>query len=198
MEITLELVERLKEKANVSYRQAKEALEYSGGNLLDALIYLEEQGTIPREEGAYFSTKSEVQPPTPPAEPLPVPLPARTKKQKASKQPRSKGGGSKRFFTTLRRWLVDNELEIWRHDQPITALPVLILVLLLCCAPWVTIPVLVLGLFLGFRYRFSGPDLDRDDLNSMMGSVADTAADLGHKVMDELKHDWHSDEKDKK
>ena len=44
MEITLELVERLKEKANVSYAQAKEALEYSGGNLLDALIYLEEKG----------------------------------------------------------------------------------------------------------------------------------------------------------
>ena len=28
MEITLEMVERLKEKANVSYAQAKEALEY--------------------------------------------------------------------------------------------------------------------------------------------------------------------------
>ncbi|MDE6897864.1 MAG: hypothetical protein K2P16_01220, partial [Lawsonibacter sp.] len=96
---------------------------------------------------------------------------------------------------TLRRWLIDNELEIWRHDQPITALPVLILALLLCCAPWVTIPVLVLLLFLGFRYRFSGPDLDRDEINSVIGSVADTAADLGHKVMDELKHDWHSDEK---
>ena len=37
MEITLELAERLRAKANVSYTQAKEALEYSGGNLLDAL-----------------------------------------------------------------------------------------------------------------------------------------------------------------
>ena len=81
------------------------------------------------------------------------------------------------------------------HDQPVTSLPVLILALLLCCAPWVTIPVLIMLLFLGFRYRFSGPDLERDDLNSMMGSVADSASDLGHKVMEELKHDWHSDEK---
>ena len=47
MEITLELVERLREKTNVSYGQAKQALEYSGGNLLDAIIYLEEQGVIP-------------------------------------------------------------------------------------------------------------------------------------------------------
>ena len=78
------------------------------------------------------------------------------------------------------------------------SLAALILLLLLCCAPWVTIPALVLGLFLGLRYRFSGPDLERESLNNMMGSVADTAADLGHKVMDELKHDWHSDEKDQK
>lgn len=198
MEITLEMVERLKEKANVSYAQAKEALEYSGGNLLDALIYLEEKGAIPRAEGAYYSTKSETPPPPPPAEPLPVRLPDKAKKQKAPKQPRSGRGGVRRFFNTLRRWLIDNELEIWRRDQPITALPVLILVLLLCCAFWMTIPVLVLGLFLGFRYRFSGPDLERDDLNGMMGSVADTAADLGRQVMDEIKHDWHSDEQNKK
>lgn len=104
----------------------------------------------------------------------------------------------KGFFTALRRWLIDNELEIWRHDQPVTALPVLILLLLLICAFWVAISVLLLGLFLGFRYRFSGPDLEREDLNNMIGSVADTAADLGRQVMDELKHDWHSDEKDKK
>lgn len=199
MEITLEMVERLKEKANVSYAQAKEALEYSGGNLLDALIYLEEKGAIPREEGAYYSTRSET--PPPPAEPLPVQLPAKGKKQKApqaSKPARPGRGGVRRFFNALRRWLIDNELEIWRRDQPVTALPVLILVLLLCCAFWITILVLALGLFLGFRYRFSGPDLERESLNNMMDSVADTAADLGHKVMDELKHDWHSDEKDKR
>ena len=34
MEITVEMVERLREKAPVSYAQAKEALEYSEGNLL--------------------------------------------------------------------------------------------------------------------------------------------------------------------
>ena len=59
MEITLEQVERLREKADVSYAQAKQALEYSGGNLLDALIYLKEQGAIPRPQGAYYSTRNE-------------------------------------------------------------------------------------------------------------------------------------------
>ncbi|RKI70978.1 hypothetical protein D7V91_01360 [bacterium 1xD42-67] len=198
MEITLEMVERLKEKADVSYAQAKEALTYSGGNLLDALIYLEEQGAIPRAEGAYYSTRSESPPPPPPAEPPSPHLLIQVKKQKAPRgprPPRARGEGGRRFFHALRRWLVDNELEIWRRDQPITALPVLILVLLLFCAFWITLPVLVLLLFFGFRYRFSGPDLERDGLNNVMGSMADTAADLGRHVMEELKHDWHSDEK---
>lgn len=197
MEITLEMVERLREKANVSYAQAKEAMEYSGGNLLDALIYLEEKGAIPREEGAYFSSRSEAPPPPPSPEPLPAQLPGKAGSKKSFSRP-GRGGGLRRFFHTLRRWLVDNELEIWRKGQPITALPVLILVLLLCCVPYLTIPVMVLLLFLGFRYRFSGPDLDRDDLNGVIGSVADTASDLGRQVMNELRtqHDKHTDNKE--
>ena len=71
MEITLEQVERLREKAAVSYGQAKAALEYSGGNLLDALIYLEERGVIPRPEDTYYSTKGAAPPgrSAPPSEP---------------------------------------------------------------------------------------------------------------------------------
>ena len=199
MEITLEMVERLKEKADVSYAQAKEALEYSGGNLLDALIYLEEKGAAPRQAEAYFSTKGAAPAPMLPEEPASRAAPPKDKREKKAKKQGTpvvkapkKSGGS--FLATLRRWLIDNELEVWRKGQPITGLPVLILLLLLCFAYWFTIPALVLGLFTGFRYRFSGPDLEREELNSMMGSVADTAADLGQKVMEELKHDWHSDE----
>lgn len=194
MEITLEMAERLREKADVSYAQAKMALEYSGGNLLDALIYLEEQGLIPRKETAYFSTRSEA-PPPPPA--LVQAAEERTGKKpgkKMSNQQEKRGAGpARKLLKTLRRWLIDNELEIWRRDKPITALPVLILILLVFFAFWFVLPALALGLFFGFRYRFSGPDLERDDLNSMMNTVADTAADIGHRVVEELRHDWYSD-----
>ena len=189
MEITLEMVERLREKAPVSYGQAKRALEYSGGNLLDALIYLEEQGAIPRQEETYFTTRGAAQtpPPVPPAgpeEPEPDPKAGRKKKKGAA---RAKKKNERRFLDTLRRWLIDNELEIWRKDKPVTALPVLILLLLVIFAYYVTIPLLILGLFLGFRYRFSGPDLEREELNQVIGSVADTAAELGRQVVDELR-----------
>ena len=185
MEITLEQVERLREKADVSYAQAKEALEYSGGNLLDALIYLEETGAIPRPEGAYYSTRGESTAST--QESRADVLPELVREEKRA---RPKIG----IFRRIRYALLDNELEILRRDQPVTALPVLILILLLVFAFWVTVPLLILGLFLGFRYRFSGPDLERDSINDVMGSVADGAVGLGRQVMDELRsqHDKYT------
>lgn len=188
MEITLEQVERLREKADVSYGQAKQALEYSGGNLLDALIYLEEQGAIPRPQGAYYSTRSQTPPPPPPQPTAPT------------EQPKAKGcrkGGLRRLFQKVRRLLLENELEIWRKEQPVTSMPILILVVLVLFAFYVTLPVLILGLFLGFRYQISGPDLEDEAFNGMMGNVADTAADLGRQVMEELKnqHDRYNNRK---
>ena len=89
MDITLEMVERLKEKANVSYAQAKAALEYSGGNLLDALIYLEEKGAIPRTEGAYYSTRSET---PPPPSLCPPSCPRSIKSKRLPRTPSPRGG----------------------------------------------------------------------------------------------------------
>jgi len=185
MEITLEQVERLREKAGVSYAQAKEALEYSGGNLLDALIYLEEKGAIPRPEGAYYSTRGEH---AAAAQENQAGVPPKPLPEEPKARPRMG------IFSRIRYLLLDNELEIWRKGQPVTALPVLILILLLVFALYVTLPLLILGLFFGFRYRFSGPDLERDGINNVMGSVADGAADLGRQVMDELRsqHDKYT------
>ena len=42
MEITLEKVDKVIERTGASYKEAKEALEMTDGNVLDAIIYLEE------------------------------------------------------------------------------------------------------------------------------------------------------------
>ena len=87
----------------------------------------------------------------------------------------------------LRSILLDNELEIWRREQPITAIPMLLLTVILIFFFWIALPLMLLGLFFGFRYQVTGPDLEDDALNGVMGSVADTAADVGRQVMDELR-----------
>ena len=56
---TLELVERLRQHAEVSYDDAREALDACGDDLLDAIIYLERKGKIspPKSNGAYTTEK---------------------------------------------------------------------------------------------------------------------------------------------
>jgi len=46
MEITLEKIDLLRKRADISYKEAKEALEKNEGNLVEALAYLEETNKI--------------------------------------------------------------------------------------------------------------------------------------------------------
>ena len=49
MNITLEQIDILRKRANVSYKEAKDALEKNNGNMVEALTYLEEQNRIKPE-----------------------------------------------------------------------------------------------------------------------------------------------------
>jgi len=60
MGITLEKVDQVKERTGVSYAQAKHALEVNGGNVLDAIIYIEEiQGVSELSPISDMSSNSE-------------------------------------------------------------------------------------------------------------------------------------------
>ena len=48
----LEKVETIRTKCNVSYTDAKAALDAADGNVLDAIIWLESQGKTPDHVGA--------------------------------------------------------------------------------------------------------------------------------------------------
>jgi len=52
MTINLEQIDELRKRANVSYEDAKNALEKSQGNLIEALVYLERENKIKPEENA--------------------------------------------------------------------------------------------------------------------------------------------------
>lgn len=56
MEITLEKIDLLRKRANISYKEAKEALEKNDGNIVEALAYLEEQNKIKPEKETFDSS----------------------------------------------------------------------------------------------------------------------------------------------
>lgn len=177
--VTLEQVERLREKAGVSFEDAKAALEAARGDMLDALIFLEKQGKVaPPAGNGYYSSQS-----APPPEEQAIPH-NREKKQTGES-----------FFDMLSRFgrfcamLLDkgnhNYLQAERKGNIIFSLPVTVIVLMLLFLFWVVIPLFLVSLFFGFRYRFSGRELGKDSVNRVMDSASDAVEGLKKSINNE-------------
>lgn len=173
---TIEQVEKLREKTNVSYAQAKEALEKCNDDILDAILYLEEMGQIktPENGGTYSSHEQS--------------------KDKSGKQGAKKNkndvyyaeyDGKDSFQSLLGKfwgWCKKllkkgciNNFEVYRYGRSIFKMPVIVFLFLLICAFWIAVPLLIVGLVFKFKYLFSGPDLSDMDIDKAIDAVADTA-----------------------
>ena len=53
---TVEMVDKLRGRANVTYEDAREALDSSGDDILEALIWLEKNGKVAPPRAGYYST----------------------------------------------------------------------------------------------------------------------------------------------
>ena len=67
-----------------------------------------------------------------------------------------------------------------------SSIPVVIVILLLVVAFWITIPLLIIGLLCGCKYSFSGPDLDAGKVNQTMKDAADAMQDVASRVREEF------------
>jgi len=170
----LEKVEKLREKANVSFAEAKEALDIAGGDILDALIYLEKQGktTSPAGGGFYSGSSAPVQ-----------------EQNYTSEGGEYRANGKGESFGDMMRRLGrfclkmfnkgnNNFLDAMKGDSLIFSCPVTGVVILLLFFFWVVIPLFILSLFLGLRYRFRGEDLGREDVNRVMDNASNMAEDV--------------------
>lgn len=180
--VTLEQVEKLRERANVSYDEAKTALEATGGDLLEAMIYLEKQGKVKAPEGNGFYS-SECETPQYGKE-------YTYREESAAQKGENFSGLLKRFGRFCLRLIQKgnrNVFEVLKGNECKASIPVTVLVLLLIFAFWVTLPLMIVGLFFGLRYRFQGPDLGKDSVNRAMDSVADATDDVKKSFCDDKK-----------
>ena len=187
MAITLEQVDRLRERADVTFEEAKAALEHSGGDLLDALIWLERQGKTTAPAGGFYSTRGTAAPRSD--------FVKHTAEPSAQQQEtaQDQGGQRESFGGWVRSMLnkgMENSIQVERSGKVLLSVPILIGILLLAVAFWIMVPLLIIGLFLGCRYHFCGPDLGRDDVNQVMDKVTDTAEDIKNNV----KQNWSREE----
>ena len=181
--ITLEQVEKLRQKADISYDEARAALEETNGDMLEAIINLEKRNRIkPPKGGGYYSSEK-------------ISQDEQKDGRKKTQGARAKMEGCKSIRDMVKgflRWfgkLINrgnkNHFEVIKDGNKIMIIPLTVLVILLIFAFWITIPIMIAGLFLGFRYSFSGPDLGRENINNAMDSVANVAENLKKEVKGE-------------
>ncbi|MDR0904878.1 MAG: ubiquitin [Oscillospiraceae bacterium] len=171
---TLEMVERLQERADVSLEEAKAALDEADGDLLDALILLERQGktTGPAKGGAY-SDKSETH-------------------EEGADGAQNAQSGAETFRDAMRKvgkLLANlfekgntNYIDAIHHDKTELSCPVTVFIVLLIIGFWGVIPLMIVGLFFNWKYRFRGADLGRDDINGVIEKAENAAENLKHSV----------------
>ncbi len=165
-----EMVELLRSKANVTYEEAKAALEASNWDILDAMVLLERQGKV-KDKGAAYSTAQDGE--------------DSEAKKKENKNAHWEFEVNGNFMSAMRRfgrWLRKliqignaNFFVVSRHGEEILSLPVTVLVVLL---PFLFVPMLILlvvGLFTDFRYSFRGPNLGSDAINDTISKASDMA-----------------------
>lgn len=165
----LDKVEKLRERADVSYEEAKAALEECNWDMLDALVKLETEGKVKGKTAGPYYTDS------------------RSAEQDSTIERISvhQEHQSESVFTQLWDWIckvlrksMENSLIMTRYGRQIMELPVLIFVILLLAFFWVVLPMMVVSLFFDISYSFKGDDLGKDHVNDAMGKATKVANDL--------------------
>ena len=159
-----EMVEKLREKATVSYEEAKAALEAADWNLLDALVLLENQGKV--SGGADYSTKTETH------------EDFRNDHRRCHEHAGRVGRQIASGINNVSRYFV----VFTRKGETIFELPLLVVILMLIFAFWFTVPALIVGLFFGFKYTLKGaPGVEA------VNRVMDKASEVADNIVSEVR-----------
>lgn len=168
-----EKVEVLREKANVSYEDAKVALEACNYDMLDAMIYLERQGKVNMGSTASYTTFSGTD--------TSQEFEQAQKSYEDSCQRTSFGEVMNKFGKWCGR-LIQKSVEIdfcvTKNEELVLKVPVLALVLILLIAFWLIAILLVVGLFCGCKYHFQGTDTATMKLNQICEKASETCEDI--------------------
>ena len=162
------LIEKLKNETNISYEEAKIALEKSEWDILDAVLYLEELEKIPKPSVNIYYTNEERE----------------NKKSREifinKNQDNTYKNGKKEtkfegLFVRVCK-IIDTcnniFLEIKKENRTFLRIPITVVTLLLLFAFWLAIPLFILGLFLSIEFSISGNGAEINKINHVLKVIS--------------------------
>ncbi|MBR6402184.1 MAG: hypothetical protein IKS48_02220 [Eubacterium sp.] len=167
-------VEKLREKANVTYEEAREALSKANGDLLDAMVLLEKEGKVKSPEQSVYRTSQEAG-----AQYADVPAIVKENEQKGSEDSFFKkvGRGVKRGL----EYVSDNYILVTHKDETVIKVPLWIGILALFFFWEILMFIIIISLFCDCRYRIEG-----EDKNDGVNRVMEQASDFTNHVKEEF------------
>jgi len=174
----IEMVEKLQQKANVSLEEAKAVLERCDWDLLDAMILLEKEGKVRASASAARASSVREEPAYVEAAYTETGSKSGCKSDCCGDKAGNTDSGWKRFCAFMKKLLrkgMDNRFVVRRNGSVIVDLPVLVSVVLMIVFFWLTIILLVVGLFTRCEYSFEGADLGKENINNGFRKASDAA-----------------------
>lgn len=172
-----EKVERLVQKAGVSYEEAKEALEKASGDLLEAMIYLEKTGKTAAPEKSTVTTEYDSQEQY---ASVSEQVENSRRSNRGDEKWKEKSGKVKEFFKKAWVFLSTNYLLISRKGVVEARLPLWVMVIILLSVWHLSLIAFIVSLFFGCSYTFAGEaDLKAADI------VMDKAKQAADKIKEE-------------
>jgi hypothetical protein len=171
--ITIEQVEKLKKYTGVSYELAKQTLEKTDGDLLEAVILLEKQQKLqPQTDQTNIGSKHLDE----------EKVTEDKKKEKKDSEANETFREFIRFMKELLHKGNTNRFDVVKDKKVVMMIPMTLFVLLILFAFWFMVPLLIIGLFFGYGYRFSGSDLEKTQVNEAVEKVSDATLKAGEIV----------------
>ncbi len=163
-----EKVEKLREKADVTYEEARDALEKTNGDILEAMILLEKDGKAKNPGSTAYSTEYERSEEK---------EEDKNGKERKKKEKKDSGEGFVEKMKNLFRKSVTNYLVIKSKDGTAARIPLLVAALVLIFAWYISVIAIIVSLFFGCKYSFEGED-EMEAANKACEKAEEIVADI--------------------
>ncbi|MDM0556827.1 ubiquitin [Clostridium perfringens] len=178
----LKLVDKLKNKANISYEEAKDALEKSNWDMLEAMLYLEAHGKVQKPSISIFYTNESKESYNENGEEVNL------KKDTNENNFENKNGFEGVFEAICKAIDTCNNIfiEIIRNSRVILKIPFTVLIVLLFFAFWIVIPLMIIGLFFNMEFLVSSKKIDVDKINKVFKETSKVVKDVKGKFTNHM------------
>ena len=160
----LEMIEKLRERADITYEEARDILEQAQGDLLEAFVLLEKQGKIRTETAAEEMKEKETQAMSGEAKTMDEERDARSEAKAERREKKNS------FFG----FLLHSSFHMKRREKELLTMPTWLFAILLLSFWGVSIPSILISLFFECRYSFEGVNTQTaNEFFTKAGSFAD-------------------------